>query len=195
MSSREDKPSTTALVPARSWRFGVALALAAAFLVLDQVSKVIVRSAALAGVFPITVIPGVLEFDFVMNDGVAFGLASGFGYTFVLLAVVVTVVTMLYLLRAPLLSRLEVVGLGMLVGGAIGNAIDRVLFGFVTDFIATTFIQFPVFNIADIGITVGVAIAFIGFVFFSPANADARRRAEEDRAERLRARDDAAKKR
>ena len=85
----------------------------------------------------------------------AFGLASGFGYTFVLLAVVVTVVTMLYLLRAPLLSRLEVVGLGMLVGGAIGNAIDRVLFGFVTDFIATTFIQFPVFNIADIGITVG----------------------------------------
>lgn len=195
MSSREDKPSATALVPARPWRFGVALALAAAFLVLDQVSKVIVRSAALAGVFPITVIPGVLEFDFVMNDGVAFGLASGFGYTFVLLAVVVTVVTMLYLLRAPLLSRLEVVGLGMLVGGAIGNAIDRVLFGFVIDFIATTFIQFPVFNIADIGITVGVAIAFIGFVFFSPANADARRRAEEDRAERLRARDDAAKKR
>ena len=195
MSSREDKPSAAALVPARSWRFGVALALAAAFLVLDQVSKVIVRSAALAGVFPITVIPGVLEFDFVMNDGEAFGLASGFGYTFVLLAVVVTVVTMLYLLRAPLLSRLEVVGLGMLVGGAIGNAIDRVLFGFVTDFIATTFIQFPVFNIADIGITVGVAIAFIGFVFFSPANADARRRAEEDRAERLRARDDAAKKR
>ena len=59
--------------------------------------------------------------------------------------------------------------MGMVVGGAIGNAIDRLVFGFVTDFFATRFIDFPVFNVADIGITCGVAIAFIGFMFFSLA--------------------------
>ena len=50
------------------------------------------------------------------------------------------------------------------------------------DFIATAFIDFPVFNIADIGITVGVVVALIGFIFLSPANQAARERAEADRA-------------
>ncbi len=50
----------------------------------------------------------------------------------------------------------------MVAGGAIGNAIDRLVFGFVTDCIATTFIDFPVFNVADVGITVGVVLALIG---------------------------------
>ena len=81
---------------------------------------------------------------------------------FVLLAVGVMAFVLVYLLRAPKISRLEVLGMGMVVGGAIGNAIDRLVFGFVTDFFATRFIDFPVFNVADIGITCGVA-------FFSPA--------------------------
>ena len=63
----------------------------------------------------------------------------------------------------------------------------------MTDFIATDFIDFPVFNVADIGVTVGVALALIGFALFSPANADAERRAEEDRSERFAARDQAGK--
>lgn len=185
MSQKDHPEQTPAPRPARTWRFGVACLLAIVFVLLDQLTKVAVRAAAAAGAFPLTVIPGVLEFDFVMNDGVAFGLASGYGYTFVILAVAVVAGTIWYLYRAPLLARIEVVGLGMLAGGAIGNAVDRALHGYVTDFIATTFIDFPVFNVADIGITVGVVIAFIGFVFFSPANEDARRRAEEDRAARL----------
>ena len=51
----------------------------------------------------------------------------------------------------------------------------------MTDFIATAFIDFPVFNIADIGITVGVVVALIGFIFLSPANLAARERAEAER--------------
>ena len=160
--------------PAVAWRFGVFLALAFAFLLLDQVSKVVVRDAAAAGAFPITVIPGVIDFDFVMNTGVAFGLARGFGYVFVALAAVIVIASCVYLWRSRSLSWFEVVGLGLLAGGAIGNAIDRALFGFVTDFIATTFIDFPVFNIADIGITVGVVIAFAGFMLFSPAAHESR---------------------
>lgn len=172
-------------VPALGWRMTVALALAFAFVLADQLVKLWVRSVAADHGFPISVIPGVVDFDFVMNTGVAFGLAEGFGYSFVVLAVAVIIASFAYLLRAPLVSRLEVIGLGMVCGGAIGNAIDRVVHGYVTDFIATTFISFPVFNIADIGITVGVVLALVGFLVLSPANDAARRKAEEDRAERL----------
>ena len=176
-SSKEFKPT-------RGWRMLVAAVLAVTFLGIDQVTKAIVRATLARAAAGITVIPGILGFEYVENTGVAFGLASGYGYSFVLLAAVVVVVAIVYLLRAPLISRLEVVGLGMLAGGAIGNAYDRLVHGFVTDFIATQFVNFPVFNVADIGITVGVVIAFVGFLF-SPANAEAKRRAEEDRARRL----------
>lgn len=180
-----NKHVLTGFVPTRGWRFGVAAVLVIAFVLCDQIVKVWVRAMAAAHAFPITVIPGVLDFDFVMNTGVAFGLAEGFGYSFVILAALVVVASFIYLLRAPLISHWEVVGLGMVCGGAIGNAIDRTVFGYVTDFIATTFINFPVFNIADIGITVGVVIALLGFLVFSPANQDAALRAKEDRERRL----------
>lgn len=157
------------MVPGLPWRLAVAGSLGLLVLVVDQLTKAWVRDALVAGAFPMAVIPGVIEFDFVANTGVSFGLAAGFGSAFVLLAVVVVAAVAIYLTRARLVSRWEVVGLGMLAGGAIGNAIDRALLGYVTDFIATVFIDFPVFNVADIGITVGVAIALIGFMVFSPA--------------------------
>ena len=169
--------------PSRSWRVAVALGLAVAFLALDQLTKVMARRAFMTGALPVTVIPGVLEYDFVANTGVSFGLASGFGYAFVALAVVVVCAVAVYLWRAPALSRLEVIGLGMLAGGAIGNAYDRAVFGFVTDFIATVFINFPVFNIADIGITVGVALALIGFMFLSPASKAGERASQDGKAD------------
>ena len=161
-----------ALVPPRLWRFAVWGALGAALLLFDQVVKEAVREAALAGVFPITVIPGLIDFTFVMNRGAAFGIGQGFGLVSVGIAVAVVGFSIWYLLRAEKISKLEVVGLGLVLGGAVGNAVDRVLHGYVTDFIATTFIDFPVFNIADIGIVLGVALAFIGFAFFSPAADD-----------------------
>ena len=182
---REGEKQASGRVPSLAWRMGVAAVLAVTFVALDQITKSVVRAAVLAGALPVSVIPGVLDFTFVANDGVAFGLASGYGYTFVVLAAVVVAFTVAYLWRAPKLSRLEVAGLGMLVGGAVGNAWDRLVHGFVTDFISATFIGFPVFNVADIGITVGVVLAFVGFIFLSPANEDARLRAEADRAERL----------
>lgn len=170
--------------PTRARRLAVALGFAAAFLIVDQLTKAVVRQSMVPGVTSIPVVPGILNLEYVRNLGAAFSLASGQGPLLVALAVVMVAASLAYLWRAPLISRLEAVGLGMLMGGAVGNAIDRALFGFVTDFFATQFIDFPVFNVADIGITVGVAIAFLGFMFLSPANADARRRAEEDRARR-----------
>lgn len=156
-------------VPSLRWRLAVAGALAAVFLLADQVTKLAVRDAVSHGFVGIDLIPGVLGLRYVENIGASFSIGEGLSPLFALFAVAVVCGSVAYLVRAPLVSRLEVIGLGMVAGGAIGNAIDRVALGFVTDFIATLFVDFPVFNIADIGITCGVAIAFIGFVI-SPAN-------------------------
>lgn len=160
---------TTEFIPPRRWRATTAALLFALVLATDQATKVIVRAAVRAGFVARDLIPGVVELRFAANTGAAFSLGEGFGWAFVLLAVAVTCFCAWYLRRAPLISKLEVVGLALVAAGAVGNAVDRAVFGYVTDFIATQFIDFPIFNIADIGITCGAAIAFIGFVF-SPAN-------------------------
>ena len=154
--------------PARGWRFAVAGIIVVVLVVLDQLVKAWARTALASGPQPL--IPGVLRLQLVHNTGAAFSIGEGMGSSFVLLAAAVTVAVAAYLARAPHLSRVEVVGLALVVGGAIGNAIDRAVLGSVTDFFATEFIDFPVFNVADIGITVGVAVALIGFIFLSPAN-------------------------
>lgn len=190
-------------MPALSWRFGVAGVIAAVCFALDRLTKLAVQmhldpAPFVGSRFEMPLIPGLVGLTYVENTGAAFSMGEGYGAAFVALALVVTVGAVAYLLRAKAVSRLEVVGLALVVGGAIGNAVDRAAFGYVVDFIATEFMDFPVFNVADIGITCGVAIAFIGFLV-SPANkvdatAELNRRDEEDRARRARVRGDRARR-
>lgn len=204
---REGGPvaSTTAksqFQPALRWRLCVASVVAIACFALDRATKLAVQMSLdpvpfVGSRFEMPLIPGFLGLSYVENTGAAFSMGEGFGGAFVLLALVVTVGAFAYLLRAEVVSKLEVVGLALVVGGAIGNAVDRAVFGYVVDFIATEFIDFPVFNVADIGITCGVVIAFIGFLV-SPANrvdatAELNRRDEADRARRVKARGDRAR--
>ena len=163
------------MTPPLRWRLGVAGGVALVVLLVDQLTKLAVR--VVGDALHVTVIPGVIDFLFVRNIGAAFSMGEGHGLVFAVLV------------RAPQLAHLEVIGMAMVAGGAIGNAIDRLAMGFVTDFIATTFIDFPVFNVADIGITVGVVLALIGYMFLSPA---AR---EVDATAELNARDEARAKR
>ena len=139
-------------------------------LVLDQITKAVVRNALALGVPGPELIPGVIRLLYVQNVGSQRFLLVRAWAELVLLALAVIAATVWYLWKTPLLSHLEVVGLAMVVGGAVGNAIDRLTCGYVVDFFATEFIDLPVFNVADIGITAGVVLAFIGFTFFSPAN-------------------------
>ena len=139
------------MTPPLRWRLGVAGGVALVVLLVDQLTKLAVR--AVGDALHVTVIPGVIDFLFVRNIGAAFSMGEGHGIAFAVLALAVIIAIAVYLVRAPQLAHLEVVGMAMVAGGAIGNAIDRLAFGFVTDFIATTFIDFPVFNVADIGIT------------------------------------------
>ena len=151
-----------------------AIAVARALPLLDRITKAAVLRNLVGAdgmaTAPVPFIPGVLRLQFVANTGAAFSMGEGMGWVFVALAAAVVAGMAAYLLRAPLCSKVEVAGLAMVAGGAVGNAIDRVVFGYVVDFLATEFIDFPVFNVADIGITCGVVIAFAGFMFLSPAN-------------------------
>lgn len=170
--------------PSLAWRLCASGFVLFAVLVLDQLSKAMVRSTRPA--LNMTAVPGLIDFRYVQNTGAAFSFGEGHGLVFVALAAAVAIAVLIYIVRAPEISKVECVGLAAVCAGGIGNAIDRVVFGYVCDFIATTFIDFPVFNVADIAITCGVVVSVFAFVFLAPgaqidATAELNRRDRERR--------------
>ncbi|MBN1537094.1 MAG: signal peptidase II [Anaerolineales bacterium] len=95
------------------------------------------------------------------NSGAAFGMLQGFGGIFSILSIVVVLVIIYYFPRVPAQDWTLRLAMGMQLGGALGNLIDRIMYdGFVTDFISLG--SFPVFNVADASISVGVAVLILG---------------------------------
>ena len=143
---------------------------------LDQVTKAVVRHT-LIPYMPHQVIPHVLNWTLAFNKGAAFSfLASGAGWQrwfFVVLALVISAVLVTWLARTPRRDWRTSLPLALIVGGAIGNLIDRLHAAQVTDFIHVYFRQwdYPVFNLADCGITVG-AVMLVVFGLFAGKPAD-----------------------
>lgn len=118
---------------------------------------------------------GLFEFRLVHNTGGAFGAFEGSTFVLGALSVAVCLFVVFYLVRvAPRSPIPMVVGLALVFAGGLGNAIDRFALGHVVDFIEPLFIDFPVFNIADIGVTCGLVIVFLSFLFEGKKEADAR---------------------
>jgi len=142
-------------------RYLTGLGIAAAVVALDLWTK---RYAALnfAGK-PVEVIPGFLSFTYVENPGAAFGFFRSGGTIIAVAAMVVTIVV-LVALAAPR-SNLEIVALGFVLGGALGNLVDRfargegVIDGAVIDWIDLWLI--PTFNLADASITIAVSLLLV----------------------------------
>jgi signal peptidase II len=142
-------------------KYGFLAGVAALTLAADQISKVLVQATMQPGqVIPL--IPPVLDLHFITNRGVAFGLFSRFGDIFVPVAIVIMAIIFFYY-RALQTRRLWLrIALGLQIGGALGNLLDRLRFGSVRDFIefhidAINF-HFAVFNVADSAICIGVGI-------------------------------------
>ncbi|HET6498512.1 MAG TPA: signal peptidase II [Coriobacteriia bacterium] len=136
--------------------------------VLDQVTKAIVRRTfELAD--SMAIIDGLFHLTYVRNIGAAFGLMPGQRGLFMATSVLVLFGIALFWWRSRPTSLVLVVSLGLIAGGAIGNLIDRALFGRVTDFFDIKVL--PVFNVADIGI-VGGAIALFVWALFAPVERD-----------------------
>jgi signal peptidase II len=136
--------------------------LAGSIIVLDQWTKMMVRTQIPLGEkwAPWAAFLPFIQVVHWSNTGAAFGLFQGFGEFFTILAIVVITLIVFYYPKVPRGDWPLRVALGMQFGGATGNLIDRLTIGHVTDFIAVG--SFPVFNVADASISVGVAVLLLG---------------------------------
>ena len=131
------------------------LSWAAAVVILDQGSKIWMDSQLSVGQTR-RAIPGVLDFQLVHNTGAAFSLFAGSTIPLALLSLSVSVVVIIWLWRKRRLPAWQALAVAFLLGGTIGNGLDRWRLGHVIDFLALVPIRFPVFNIADIAINLAV---------------------------------------
>ena len=95
------------------------------------------------------------KFDFVKNYGAAFNIFSGSRIFLSLISIIFSILLIYLILRKNTLNSFDLYSYSFILGGTIGNGIDRVYRGFVVDFINLNIINFPVFNIADISINIG----------------------------------------
>ncbi|MBV9454756.1 MAG: signal peptidase II [Rubrobacter sp.] len=137
----------------RTAGLGLAFALACSVFLADQSLKRFIESSMRLGE-SIPLIPNVLHFTYIRNEGGAFGILGGQA-SVLLLGSVIAVGLVLYMLlqRAP--THVMVIGCGLILGGAAGNLLDRLSAGEVTDYVDIR--VWPIFNTADVAIVLGVA--------------------------------------
>lgn len=137
----------------RRW---LSYSIGALVVLVDQLSKAW-AVPHLLGQGPQPLLPGLLDLQLTYNTGAAFSLFSGSTRPLALVSAVVALAVVVWLQRQRQLGLWRCWAVGLLLGGAIGNGIDRWRLGAVVDFLALVPIQFPVFNLADVAINVAVA--------------------------------------
>ena len=135
------------------------LSIVLSIILLDQLTKFLVRSSLGLGQSK-TLIPKVLELAYVQNTGIAFGMLKNLQWVMIIVNVLIICVIIFYLRYVR--QKKVALSLGMILGGAFGNLIDRVVYGTITDFIKVSI--WPVFNIADACITIGAIMLAIYFL-------------------------------
>ena len=139
-------------------------ALAALLVVAaDQLTKLAIVSRFARGE-EIDVLGSVLRLGHARNSGAVFGILRGAGQYFAVMSVLAAAIIVLVIYLARDSSALVKIGLGLVLGGAIGNLIDRIRYGAVVDFIdigINDSVRWPSFNVADLAITVGVVILIL----------------------------------
>lgn len=127
---------------------------------LDQLSKyLVVQNMELYD--SVEIIPGILNFTYIENKGAAFGMLADHRWVFLIVSTVAIAAFVFYIVKYRPKNLLLRVALSFVVGGGIGNMIDRCLRGSVVDFIDVKFIDFYVFNIADSFVCVGCGLMIL----------------------------------
>lgn len=145
-------------------------AVAGIIVVLDQLAKYWVINGI--GNQVIHAIPGLINFVYVKNTGAAFSILSESTGILGIISILFCLGVLAYWYLKKPEHILMKTSLTLLFAGALGNAIDRIFRGYVVDFIETAFIDFPVFNVADIAITCGAVIMAIYIIFFDKDEKD-----------------------
>lgn len=140
-------------------------AIALVWLVFDQLTKLHFNSLELGQVAGGPYL-GLFQFRLVHNTGAAWGMFSDSTFALGVVSLLVCLLLAVYLfVLCPRASVAQTVGLALVFSGGVGNAIDRFAQAYVVDFIDLTFMSFPVFNIADIGVTCGFVLFFISLLW------------------------------
>ena len=144
--------------------FYLVAAIVAVSVLADQVLKWIVCNTLEIGQ-SVPLINGVFHFTYIRNFGAAFSILQNRLVFLILITVVITVVLLAFLARtrktANLLMRISI---PLIIGGGIGNLIDRIRLGYVVDYLDFRLIHFPVFNFADCCVTIGAALLVLGLL-------------------------------
>lgn len=111
------------------------------------------------------IIPGILSFNYLQNNGAAWNILPGQMWFFYIISVVAIIVCLYFLFKPKYKNPLFDIGISLVLGGIIGNLIDRMHLRYVVDMLQLDFVNFNIFNIADSAITIGVIIIFIYLVF------------------------------
>ena len=137
------------------------LSIAILGIIFDQLTKYIVvqNFAEVGDTFPIW--QNVFHFTYVINTGAAFSFFRGQVDILRWISLIVSVILIIFVWYSPKITRLEEFGYGFILAGAVGNGIDRFLFGYVVDFLDFRLINFPVFNVADVAINIGVLLLLL----------------------------------
>jgi signal peptidase II len=137
------------------------LIIALGVFILDQISKIyIIKTMEVGNSIP--VIENIFHITYVKNPGAAFGILQHQTGLFIAIAVLLLAAVLYFYPRLPQGYPLIRVAIGLQAGGAVGNLLDRVRTGYVTDFF--DFRVWPVFNVADMAIVVGVGLLFLEIV-------------------------------
>ncbi len=140
-------------------------AVALVWLALDTLTKGYFNGSFAVGEVAGGPFLGLVRFRLVHNTGAAWGMFGDSTFLLGVVSIVVCLVLVAYLFfLSPRPGMLEVVGVALVVAGGLGNAFDRFTLGYVVDFIEPVFIDFPVFNVADIGVTCGFVLFVAGMI-------------------------------
>lgn len=148
-------------------RMLVELFIIGLLILLDQSTKIWAVSTLKDGKI-IPLIPGVLEFNYLENQGAAFGILQNQQTFFVIAGAFILLLVLFVLFMTPNDKKYRLINvlLVLIAAGAVGNMIDRIELGYVVDFIYVSIINFPIFNIADCYVTVSTIILAFAILFY-----------------------------
>lgn len=143
----------------------IVLGLAVLVAVIDQVLKYLVVNF-LDKTNPTEIIPNLFSLTYVQNKGAAFGMLADARWIFITFTIIITAFLIYILFKKRINNKLFLTSVVLIIGGGIGNLIDRIFLGYVVDFLSISFFP-PVCNFADYCITIGAVLLVIYILFMS----------------------------
>ncbi len=143
----------------------IVLVLSFLVAVIDYIIKIAVLNN-LKPVKTLEIIPNLFSLTYVENKGAAFGMLSNARWVFIAFTIIVILLMIIFLFWKKPTSKILNISLILIIGGGLGNLVDRIFYGFVVDYLSVSFFP-PVCNFADYCVTVGAVLLVVYLLFFS----------------------------